>query len=414
MKEQRRVVVTGLGAVTPIGLNADSFWQGLTEGRLGIKNIQVFDTTDFPIKIAGEILDYDPLKTIDKKNSKRMDRISQFAMTAAIEAYGMAGLEEGNYQPDRAGVMIGNGIGGLLTITTEQVKLMKKGPARISPFFVPAAIGNMPGGNVAIELNLKGPNMTLVTACASATNAIGEAFHKIKFDLADIMFAGGTEASLCPLGIGGFASMSALSDSDDPAYASIPFDKNRSGFVMGEGAAILVLEEMEHAKKRGALILGEVCGYGSTCDAFHITAPETSGRGATLAMNQAIEEGGIEKEEVGYINAHGTSTPFNDVIETRAIKTLFGEAAKDLLVSSTKSMTGHLLGAAGAVEALACVKALETGIIPPTIGTKEQDPECDLDIVAHEARKKDIKYALSNSLGFGGHNSVLLFKRWEA
>ncbi|QRN86904.1 beta-ketoacyl-ACP synthase II [Clostridia bacterium] len=410
----RRVVVTGLGAVTPIGLTADSFWQGLTEGRLGIKKIQSFDTTDFPIKIAGEIIDYDPLETLDKKKSKRMDRISQFATTASIEAFAMAGLTKDNYDPDRAGVMIGNGIGGLLTITTEQEKLMAKGPSRISPFFVPAAIGNMPGGNVAIELNLKGPNMTLVTACASSTNAIGEAFHKIKFDMADIMLAGGTEASLCPLGIGGFASMSALSDSDDPTCASIPFDKNRSGFVMGEGAGILVLEELEHAKKRGAKIFGEICGYSSTCDAYHITAPETTGRGASLAMKQAIEEGGIDKEDVDYINAHGTSTPFNDVIESRAIQALFGEATKELMVSSTKSMTGHLLGAAGAVEAIACIKALETGIVPPTIGVREQDPECNLDIVAHEARRKNIKYAMSNSLGFGGHNSVLLMKRWEA
>lgn len=414
MNEMRRVVVTGLGAVTPIGLTADSFWQGLTEGRLGIKKIQSFDTANFPIKIAGEIVDYDPLETLDKKKSKRMDRISQFATTASIEAYRMAGLTKENYDPDRAGVMIGNGIGGLLTITTEQEKLMKKGPSRISPFFVPAAIGNMPGGNVAIELNLKGPNMTLVTACASSTNAIGEAYHKIKFDMADIMLAGGTEASLCPLGIGGFASMSALSDSDDPACASIPFDKNRSGFVMGEGAGILVLEELGHAQKRGAKILGEVCGYSSTCDAFHITAPETTGRGAALAMQQAMGEAGIGKEDVDYINAHGTSTPFNDAIESRAIQTVFGEATKQLMVSSTKSMTGHLLGAAGAVEAIACIKALETGIIPPTIGVKEQDPECKLDIVAHKARKKEIQYAMSNSLGFGGHNSVLLMKRWEA
>ncbi len=412
MNREQRVVVTGLGAVTPIGLDSHTFWESLTQGKLGIKPIKAFDTQDFPIKIAGEIQDYDPLLTIDKKIARRMDRISQFAMTAAKEAYDMAGLE-GQFVAERAGIIIGNGIGGLLSITEEQIKLIDKGPARISPFFVPAAIGNMAGGNVAIALGLKGPNMTVVTACASATNAIGEAYNKIKYRLADVMLAGGTEASICPLGIGGFASMGALSDSDDPARASIPFDADRSGFVMGEGAGIIVLESLEHAQKRNANILGEVVGYSTTCDAFHITAPETTGEGAKNAMNLAIEEAQIDKESIGYINAHGTSTPFNDVIETRAIKAVFGDYAHQLLVSSTKSMTGHLLGAAGAVEAIACIKVLQTGMVPPTIGVQKQDPECDLDIVANVVREKHVEYAMSNSLGFGGHNSVILMKRWD-
>lgn len=411
MNQRRRVVVTGLGAVTPLGLDVPSFWSGLTEGRLGIREITCFDTTDFPVKIAGEIRDYRPQDTIDKKSARRMDRISQFAMTAAKEAFADAGLE-GAFEEKRAGAIIGNGIGGLLSITSEQDRLRAKGPARISPFFVPAAIGNMPGGNVAIELGLKGPNMTVVTACASATNAIGEAAEKIRFGLADVMLAGGTEASLCPLGIGGFASMGALSDSSDPARASIPFDADRSGFVMGEGAGILVLESLDHAQARGATILAEIAGYATTCDAFHITAPETSGAGASEAMRLALEQAGCAPKDVDYINAHGTSTPFNDVIETRAIRTTFAEDADRVLVSSTKSMTGHLLGAAGAIEGIACVQALRTGQVPPTIGITNQDPECDLDVVSQAgAREAKVEVAMSNSLGFGGHNSVLVFRR---
>lgn len=413
METIRRVVVTGMGAVTPLGLNGEDFWNSLVSGVLGIGRIGAFDASGFPVCIAAEVRDYDPTRTIDRKTARRMDRFSQFALTAAREAWAMAGLE-GRHAPERTGVILGNGIGGILSLVQEQHNLDSKGPERVSPFFVPAAIGNMPGGNIAIELGCKGPNMTVVTACASATNALGEAFGAIRDDRADVVISGGTEASVCPLALAGFASMSALSDSDDPARGSIPFDRERTGFVMGEGAGILVLEELGHALRREAPILGEICGYGTTCDAFHITAPETGGHGALQAMRQALAQAGVAPEEVGYINAHGTGTPYNDEIETLAIRTLFGEHADALCVSSTKSMTGHLLGAAGAVEAIACLRALETGVLPPTIGLREPDPACDLDYVPLVSRKKEIRYALSNSLGFGGHNAVLLMRRWDS
>lgn len=405
-------MVTGMGAVTPIGLTVKDYWQSLQEGRLGIEKISSFDTQDFPVSLAAEINDYDPKDSLDRKSIKRMDRISMLAMTAAQEAFLMAGLE-GAFDPRRAGVLVGNGIGGLLTITQGQDKLVKRGASRISPFFVPNAIGNMPGGNIAIGLGLEGPNMTLVTACASATNALGEAFHKIKFGLADLMLAGGTEASICPLGVGGFAAMGALSDSDDPSRASIPFDKDRSGFVMGEGAGILVLESLEHAQKRGARILAEMTGYGASCDAYHITAPEESGAGAVRAMEAALAEGHTAKEDIGYINAHGTSTPFNDAIESQAIRQVFGDHTDKLLVQSTKSMTGHLLGAAGAVEAISCVKSLQTSIIPPTIGTQKIDPVCPVPVVVGQVAHKDLTALMTNSLGFGGHNAVLVMRRYD-
>ncbi len=412
MNDKKRVVVTGLGAVTPIGLDVPAYWEGLKSGTLGIGEITSFSLEDFPVKIAAEITDYDPKKTLDKKAFKRMDRMSQLAMTAAKEAFADADLP-GAYAPERAGVILGNGIGGILSLTDSHVNLLNKGPSRVSPFFVPMAIGNMAGGNIAIELDLKGPNMTVVTACAASTNAIGEAMRKIQGGEADIMLTGGTEASICPLALAGFHSMSALSDSADPQRASIPFDRERSGFVMGEGAAVLVLEELEHARKRGATIYAELSGYGATCDAYHITAPESEGTGAVRAMELALEEAGIARDRVGYINAHGTSTPYNDEIETRAIRKVFGDWADQLSVSSTKSMTGHLLGAAGAIEAVACVKALVEGVVPPTIGMKEADPACDLDYTTDGARTRELEFAMSNSLGFGGHNAVILLGRWN-
>lgn len=410
--ENRRVVVTGLGAVTPIGLNTDQYWEGLMEGRLGIREIQSFSTEDFPVKYAAEIQDYRPEDTLDKKAVKRMDRMSQLAMTAAREAFRDAGLAE-QFVPERTGIILGNGIGGILSLTDEHEKMLEKGYGRVSPFFVPMVIGNMAGGNVAIDLNLKGPNMTVVTACAASTNAVGEAFRKIRSGEADVMLTGGTEASICRLSVAGFYSMSALSQGTEPHRASIPFDRNRSGFVMGEGAGVLVLESLEHARVRGARILAEVCGYGATCDAYHITAPETEGTGAVRAMELALADGGLSPEDVDYINAHGTSTPYNDEIETRAIRKVFGGHADRLAVSSTKSMTGHLLGAAGAIEAVACVKALETGWIPPTMGLEEPDPACDLNYTPHRAVKKDPRVVMSNSLGFGGHNAVIVLRRWE-
>lgn len=410
---KRRVVVTGLGAVTPVGNDVETFWNNIKSGKHGIDFIKCFDTENFKAKLAAEVKDFDPIKYIDKKEAKRMDRFCQFALASAIEAVENSRLDLEKVDKERFGVIVGSGIGGIGTVENEQTKLLEKGPGRVQPLFIPIIIGNMAAGNIAIKFGAEAVCTTVVTACATGTNSIGEAYRTIQNDLADIMIAGGTEASITPLSVAGFTSLTALSKSTDPNRASIPFDKERDGFIMGEGAGILVLESLEHAQKRGATIYGEVVGYGSTCDAYHITAPDSEGKGAARAMELAIKEAGISKEEVSYINAHGTSTPINDKVETAAIKRVFGDFSKNIPVSSTKSMTGHLLGAAGAIEAIVCVKALEEGFVPPTVGYKVQDEECDLDCVPNEGRNIDVKYAMSNSLGFGGHNAVILLKKWS-
>ncbi|MBI6872876.1 beta-ketoacyl-ACP synthase II [Clostridium aciditolerans] len=409
----KRVVITGLGAVTPVGNDTEAFWNNIKNGVPGIDFIKAFDTENFKVKLAAEVKDFDPLKYLDKKEAKRMDVFCQFAIASAVQAVEDSKLDIENMPKERFGVIVGSGIGGIGIIEKEQTKLLEKGPGRVQPLFIPMIISNMAAGNIAIRFGAKGICTNVVTACATGTNCVGEAFHAIKNDLADVMIAGGTEASITPLSVAGFTSLTALSKSDDPKRASIPFDKERDGFIMGEGAGILILESLEHAQKRGATIYAEVVGYGSTCDAYHITSPDPEGEGAARAMEIAINEAGINKEEVSYINAHGTSTPVNDKFETNAIKRVFGEDAKNIPISSTKSMTGHLLGAAGAIEAIACVKALEEGFIPPTAGYKVPDEECDLDYVPNEGRAAELKYAMSNSLGFGGHNAVILLKKWS-
>lgn len=410
---KNRVVITGMGVISSLGNNIDEFWGNVKNGKCSIDFIESFDTTDFKVKIAAEVKDFDPTNYIDKKEAKRMDRYSQFALAAAKTAFENSNLNPEEIDGEKFGVIVGSGIGGLATIENEHSKLVEKGPGRVSPFFIPMSISNMAAGNIAIMLGAKAINTSVVTACATGTNAIGEAYKLIKNGETDIMVAGGSEAAITPLAIAGFTSMTALNSSNEPKRASIPFDKERSGFVMGEGAGILVLESLEHATKRNAKIYGEVVGYGSTCDAYHITSPAPEGEGGARAMELAIKDAGINKEEVSYINAHGTSTPYNDKFETQAIKSVFGEFAKSIPVSSTKSMMGHLLGAAGAVEAIVCAKALEEGFIPPTIGYKVADEECDLDYVPNIGRNEEIKYALSNSLGFGGHNATLLIKKWS-
>jgi len=404
-------VITGLGAVTPVGNDVEVFWNNIRNGVHGIDFIKAFDTENFKAKLAAEVKDFDPIKYIDKKEAKRMDTFCQFALASAIQAVEDSKLDIENIQKQRFGVIVGSGIGGIGTIEKEQTKLLEKGPGRVQPLFIPMIIGNMAAGNIAIKFGAKAICTTVVTACATGTNSIGEAYNAIKNDLADIMIAGGTEASITPLSVAGFTSLTALSKSTDPNRASIPFDKERNGFIMGEGAGILILESLEHAQKRGATIYAEVVGYGATCDAYHITSPDPEG--PARAMELAIKEAGINKEEVSYINAHGTSTEVNDKTETNAIKRVFGEFAKNIPISSTKSMIGHLLGAAGAVEAIICVKALEEGFIPPTAGYKEKDEECDLDYVPNVGRSAELKYAMSNSLGFGGHNAVILLKKWS-
>lgn len=408
---ERRVVITGMGAVTPIGNNIAEFWDGLKNGKNGITLITRFDTTESKAKCAGEVKNFDPATVVDKKEVKRNDLFSIYAMAAADEAVKMSGINLDEIDRERLGVIIGSGIGGLCTIEEQATKMATKGMSRIAPLFIPMAISNMAAGNVAIRFGAKGTCLDVVTACASSSHSIGEAFRSIKHGYTDYIIAGGAEASICKLGIGGFAALKALSTSEDPDRASTPFDKERGGFVMGEGAGILFMETLESAKARGAEILAEIVGYGSTCDAYHITAPASEG--AARAMKAAMEEAGIDKTEVGYINAHGTSTPANDSTETKAIKAAFGEHAYNLNISSTKSMTGHLLGATGAVEAIASILALKNGIIPPTIGYKVPDEECDLNYTVNKAVERDIKYALSNTLGFGGHNGVLCLKKWE-
>ena len=402
-----------MGAVTPIGNDVESFWNSIKEGKCGIGEITKFDTTAHKVKLGAQVKDFDVSQYMDRREARRMDTFCHYAMVAADEAVKDSGLNGENINVERFGVIVGSGIGGLETIEEQHKKLMEKGPGRISPFFIPMIISNMAAGNIAIKHGAKGICSTVVTACATATHSIGEAFHMIREGKADAIIAGGAEASITPLAMAGFESLTALSTSTDPLRASIPFDKERDGFVMGEGAGIVVLESLEHAIKRNAKIYAEVTGYGATCDAYHMTSPAPNGEGGARAMKLAIMDSGIKEEEISYINAHGTSTPYNDKFETAAIKTVFGENAYKIPVSSTKSMTGHLLGAAGGIETIVCVKAVQEGFIPATIGYKVPDEECDLDIVPNEGRKQELKYAMSNSLGFGGHNSTVVVKKWD-
>lgn len=410
---KRRVVVTGMGALTPVGNNVEDFWSSLKEGKNGIDFITSFDTGNFKAKLAGEVKNFNPEDYLDKKEAKRMDRYCQFAMAASKQAVENSGINLETIDRNRFGVMIGSGIGGLKTMEDQITVLNTKGPKRVSPLFIPMMISNMASGNAAIAFGAKGTAECVATACATGTNAIGNAFRLIRDGYEDYMLAGGAEASITPVALAGFSNLTALSTSEDKDRASIPFDKERNGFVMGEGAGVLFLESLDSALARGAEIYGEIAGFGSTCDAYHMTAPAEGGEGAVRAIERALADGNIDKTEVSYINAHGTSTHYNDKNETAAIKTVFGEMAYKIPVSSTKSMTGHLLGATGAVEAVACIKALQEGFIPPTIGYKEKDEECDLDYVPNKGRKENLKYALSTSLGFGGHNAVLAFKKWE-
>lgn len=409
----RRVVVTGLGAITPIGLSVDEFWAGVKEQKIGFGEITKFDTTDYKCKLAAEVKDFDAKQFMDFKAAKRMEAFCQFAVAATKEAMTDAALDMEKEDPYKVGVAVGSGIGSLQAMEREHIKLLEKGPGRVNPLLVPMMISNMAAGNVSIQFGLKGKSINVVTACATGTNSIGEAFRTIQYGDADVMIAGGTESSVTPIGIAGFTALTALSSSTDPARCSIPFDKERSGFVMGEGAAIVVLEELEHAKKRGARIYAEVVGYGTSSDAFHITSPAEDGAGAAKAMENAINDAGIAKEDVMYINAHGTSTHHNDLFETRAIKLLFGDHAKEMKINSTKSMVGHLLGAAGAIEFVTCVKEIQENYIHATVGYQVPDEECDLDY-CKEPVETEVKYALSNSLGFGGHNASLLVKKYEA
>ena len=409
---ERRVVITGLGAITPIGNTAEEFWNGIKEGKCGIDEITHFDTTDFKVKLAAEVKGYNPEDHFDRRTTKRMDKFSQYAIVAAREAWADSKLDKEKENMERIGVILGSGIGGLETMQGDIANLIQKGPDRVSPMFIPMSICNMAAGNVAIDLGIKGESISMVTACASGTHCIGESFRMVKNGYQDVVLAGGTEASITPVGIAGFTNIKALSQATDKNRASIPFDKERSGFVMGEGAGIVVLEELEHALKRGAKIYAEVVGYGATSDAYHITSPAPGGEGGARAMKVAMEEAGVKPEEITYINAHGTSTHLNDSSETQAVKTALGEAASNVMVSSTKGHTGHLLGAAGGVEAVVCAKAVEEGFVPATINYKVPDEECDLDIVPNEGRKMEVKYAMSNSLGFGGHNASILLKKY--
>lgn len=409
----RRVVVTGLGAVTPIGNNVSDMWNGVKEGKCGIAPITHYEVGDRKVSLAAEVKDFNPEDFIDKKDIRKMDRFTQLAVVAAKEAMEDSGLLIDNEDASRCGVIVSSGIGGIETTQTEDSKCIEKGFDRVSPYFIPMIISNMAAGQIAIQYGLKGICTCVVTACASATNAIGEAFHRIRDGYEEVMVCGGAEASITPLGIGGFTSSKALSRETNPNRASIPFDKERNGFVMGEGAGILVLEEYEHAMNRGAKIYCEVVGYGSNCDAHHITAPLEDGSGAAKCMEIAIKDGGITPDDIVYINAHGTSTPLNDKGETRAIKTAFGDHATKLMISSTKSMTGHLLGASGGVEGVITAMAIKNSYVPATINYSVPDEDCDLDIVPNHGRNAEIKYAMSNSLGFGGHNASIIFKKYS-
>ena len=408
----QRVVITGMGIISPLGNDVDTFWNNLLQGKCGIGPIDRFDPAAFKVKLAAQVRDFDPLQYMDKMEAAHADLYSQYAMAAACQAMAQSGVQ-GTVAPERIGVYMGTGIGGIGTFLTEHNKLRDKGPRRVSPYFIPMMIANMASGLIAIRFGCKGPAMPLVTACASGNNAIGEAMRAIRHGYADVMLAGGAEAAINEISLAGFTNMQALSTKDDPKLASLPFDSRRSGFVMGEGAGMLVLEEYEHAKARGAKIYAEVAGYGANCDAHHITAPDPTGTWPAACIQQALSDAGIAPEQVDYVNAHGTSTPLNDSGETAALKKVFGDHAGKLMVSSTKSMTGHMLGAGGAVEAIFSLLALKDGFVPATINYQVPDPACDLDIVPNQGREADIRYAISDSLGFGGHNACLVFHKWE-
>lgn len=409
---KRRVVVTGLGAITPIGNSVEEFWNGVKEEKIGFGPITYFDTEEYKCKLAAQVKDFDAGQYMDKKAARRMELFCQYAVAAAGEAIKDAGLDMEKEDPYMVGCNVGSGIGSLQTMEREYDRLKEKGPGRVGPLMIPLMISNMAAGNVSITYGLKGKSLNVVTACATGTHSIGEAFRTIQYGDADVMVAGGTESSITPLGVSGFTALTALSDSTDPARCSIPFDKDRSGFVMGEGSAIVILEELEHAKARGARIYAEVIGYGCSSDAYHITSPVEDGSGAAKAMENAVNDGGVSKEDITYINAHGTSTHHNDLFETRAIKLAFGEHAKNLKINSTKSMVGHLLGAAGALEFVTCVKEIEEGYIHRTVGLQETEGEMDLNY-CKQSYSEEVPYALSNSLGFGGHNASILIKKFE-
>ena len=409
---KRRVVVTGMGAITPIGNTVPEFWENLKNGMVGIREITKFDTADFKVKLAAEVKGFNPAERMDKKASRRMESFSQYAVAAAKEAIEDSGLDISKEDPYMVGCAIGSGIGSLQAMERETQKLHEKGPGRVNPLLVPLMICNMAAGNVSIQFGLKGKSINDVTACATGTNTIGEAYRSIQYGEADVMVAGGTEGSVCPIGIAGFTALTALSTVDDPAKCSLPFDKNRSGFVMGEGAGVVILEELEHAKARGAKIYAEVAGYGCSSDAYHITSPQEDGAGAARAMTNAMNDAGVVPADVKYINAHGTGTHHNDLFETRAIKLAFGDEAADLKINSTKSMIGHLLGAAGAVEFITCVKEIQDGFIHKTVGYETPDEEIDLNY-CKESYEEPVEYALSNSLGFGGHNASILLKAYK-
>lgn len=410
-----RVVITGMGAITPLGIGLEAYWQGLMQGKTGINIVTRFDISQYPAQTAGEVNDFDPSLYMDRKDAKRMDRSTQFAVATSKMALEDSGLDIAEISPYRAGVILGSGIGGIGTMEDTAQTLFEKGPGRVSPFFIPMMIGNMVSGQVAISNGFKGPNMTVVTACASGKHAIGEAFKTIQRGAADVIITGGAEAPITQLAFAGFCSMKAVStNNENPQKASRPFDALRDGFVMGEGSGILILESLEHALKRGARIYAEVLGYGSTADAYHMTAVAPGGEGAAKSMQIAIEDAGLKPEDIDYINAHGTSTELNDKNETLAIRNVFGDHAYKLAVSSTKSMTGHLLGAAGGIETIAITMAVGNDVVPPTINYENPDPDCDLDYVPNQARKRTVRYALSNSLGFGGHNGTILIGKYQA
>lgn len=409
----RRVVVTGMGAITPIGNDVESFWNGLKSKTVGIGPITYFDTADYKCKLAAQVKDFNAKDYMDPKAARRMELFSQYAVAAAKEALEQSGIDMEKEDPYRVGVSVGSGIGSLQAVEKDCKKLFEKGPSRVNPLLVPLMICNMAAGNVSIQFGLKGKCINVVTACATGTHSIGEAFRSIQYGEADVMVAGGTEASITPIGVAGFTALTALNTTDDPARASIPFDKERNGFIMGEGSGIVVLEELEHAKARGAKILAELVGYGATCDAYHITSPAEDGSGAARAMTEAIKDAGITPEDIDYVNAHGTSTHHNDLFETKAIKLALGDHAYKVKINSTKSMVGHLLGAAGGVEFIACVKSIEDGYVHATAGLLVPDEECDLDYTANEGVAMEVNYAISNSLGFGGHNASLLVKKYS-
>lgn len=408
-----RVVITGIGAVTPIGNTAQEYWDGLLAGKNGIAPITRFDTEGYKASVAGEVKDFDPTAYIDKREAKHMDRFCQYALAAAAQAMEQSGLKEGSFDPFRAGTLVSSGIGGIQTFSDEQTKLNERGARRVSPFCIPMMIGNMASAHISMTYGLKGSSLSVVSACASGTHAVGEGMRAIRHGYLDIAVVGGAESSIVPIAVAGFANMHALSTESDPEAACCPFDARRSGFIMGEGAGVLVLESLSHAKARGATILAEVAGYGTTSDAYHITSPDPTGEGPARAMTMAIEDAGLTPADIDYINAHGTSTPVNDKCETDAIKMAFGESAQRVKISSTKSMMGHLLGAAGAIEAIACAMAVKEDKIPPTIHYEQPDETCDLDYVPNQAVSCPVSAAISNSLGFGGHNATILIRKYQ-